>query len=132
MLVVAYQSNPIRNEQELFDAYIEKQLHDPKNQGTYKPGKEPTPQKTTHYLVWLAKQLETIRETEFLIEGLQPTWLSSIRQRRLYKLIFWLGSWLGSWLFYGLLFGLLFGLIGKLILAFGMLAWYIGDVIVIN
>ncbi|NET39279.1 MAG: NACHT domain-containing protein [Cyanothece sp. SIO1E1] len=35
MLVVAYQGQPIRTEKDLFDAYIAKQLHDPRNQGTY-------------------------------------------------------------------------------------------------
>ncbi|MEM8612674.1 MAG: NACHT domain-containing protein [Cyanobacteria bacterium P01_H01_bin.105] len=103
MLMVAYQGKPIRSEQDLFDAYVEKQLHEPSNQGIYKPGKEPTPQKTRHYLVCLAKQLENIGETEFLIEGLQPTWLSSIRQIRLYTVTFGLIECL----FMGLMCGLI-------------------------
>ncbi|MFG6105412.1 NACHT domain-containing protein [Leptothoe sp. EHU-05/26/07-4] len=98
MLVVAYQGNPIRNEQELFDAYIEKQLHKPSNQGTYGLGKEPHPQQTRHYLAWLAKQLENIRETEFLIESLQPTWLSSPLQRKHYRLTLSLIYGLMGWL----------------------------------
>ncbi|MEM9006538.1 MAG: NACHT domain-containing protein [Cyanobacteria bacterium P01_F01_bin.86] len=118
MLVVAYQDNPIRNEQELFDAYIEKQLHEPANQVTYKPGKGPSPKRTRHYLVWLAKQLENIRETEFLIEELQPTLLSSTKEIRLYRLLFGLSIGLVAglttvltfWLAGSLLFGLLVGL----------------------
>ncbi|MBT9312550.1 NACHT domain-containing protein [Leptothoe kymatousa] len=123
MLVVAYQGKPIRNEQELFDAYVEKQLHEPGNQGTYKSVKEPSPQKTIHYLIWLAKQLENIHETEFLIEGLQPDWLDVDRQSMLYRIsvglisglfcwqIFWVISWLRSDLLDGLSFGLAFGLL---------------------
>lgn len=110
MLVVAYQGNSIRNEQDLFDAYVEKQLHDANHQGTYKPGKEPTPQRTRHYLVWLAEQLESIHETEFLIEGLQPSWLPSAKHRRLYQLIYRLLYGLLGGLFFGLFFGLRFGL----------------------
>lgn len=107
MLVVAYQGNPIRNEQELFDAYIEKQLHEPRNQGTYKRGIELTPQETRHHLVWLAQQLESISETEFLIEGLQPTWLLSFRQKILYGLILGLANVLLFSLFLTLYYGLL-------------------------
>ncbi|MEM8612525.1 MAG: NACHT domain-containing protein [Cyanobacteria bacterium P01_H01_bin.105] len=102
MLLVAYQGDPIRNEQELFNSYIQKQLHEPGNQGTYKPDKEPTPDKTRYYLVWLAQKLEAISETEFLIEGLQPTWLSSARQKRLFRL--------SVLLLFGLFVGLSFGL----------------------
>ncbi len=35
MLVVAYQGRAIKNYSELFEKYIDKQLNDPKNQGTY-------------------------------------------------------------------------------------------------
>ncbi|MGD1950756.1 MAG: NACHT domain-containing protein [Leptolyngbyaceae cyanobacterium] len=119
MLVVAYQGNPIRNEQKLFDAYINKQIHELGNKSIYKPGKEPTPHQTCHYLVWLAQKLEAINETEFLIEELQPTWLSSPRQKRLYNLIdgpiAGLSFWLFFWLFFGLFFGLYGGLISGLI-----------------
>ena len=115
MLVMAYQGKPIRNEQELFDSYIEKQLHDPRNQGTYKPGKEPALEQTRHYLVWLAQQLENIRETEFLIEGLQPTWLSSAGQIKLYRLSVGLINGLISGLFGGLILGLMGGLIDSLL-----------------
>lgn len=103
MLVVAYQGKPIQNEQDLFDAYISKQLHEPRNQVVYKLNKAPSSKQTSLYLVWLARQLEIFHETEFLIEDLQPTWLSSTRQKRLYRL------------FVGLLLGLLGGLLVGLI-----------------
>ncbi|MFG6105356.1 NACHT domain-containing protein [Leptothoe sp. EHU-05/26/07-4] len=132
MLVVAYQGKPIRSEQELFDAYIKKQLHVPVNQGTYKPGKEPTLRKTLHYLIWLAQQLENVSETEFLIEGLQPTWLSFTTQIRLYRLSVGLSMWLIAWLISGPIFGLLGILIVWLISGpiFGSIVKLIGGPIV--
>ena len=84
MLVVAYQGQPITSKESLFDAYIQKQLHDPNHQGTYKPSKEKSPEQTLHYLTWLAKQLKQRSETEFLIENLQPDWLSSNKQKRIF------------------------------------------------
>ena len=118
MLVVAYQGQPIGDEEALFDAYIQKQLSEPSNQGTYPKNKGPTTYQTCHYLVSLAKQLERLRETEFLIEGLQPDWLPE-GQQRVYKGIVGLivGLFVGplNGLFVGqlnaLIFGLIFGLI---------------------
>jgi hypothetical protein len=42
MVVVAYQGQPIRNESDLFNVYIEKQLQDLNHQGAYPPGKAPS------------------------------------------------------------------------------------------
>jgi DNA polymerase III delta prime subunit len=103
MLVVAYQGKTIRNEQELFNVYIQKQICEPRNQGNYKQGKAPTKKQTQQYLVWLAKQMERIGKTEFLIEEIQPSWLFYNRQKTLYMLM--------GKLIVGLLFGLPFGLI---------------------
>ena len=72
MLVIAYEGKPIRDKSSLFNAYIQKQLYEPSHQGAYKPGKEKSPQKTLHYLAWLARQLKKRNEAEFLIENLQP------------------------------------------------------------
>ena len=87
MLVVAYEERPIRNQRELFEAYIEKQI--PGNNGS-KSSSEATEsytrQTTVRYLAWLAKQLEDRNETEFLIEEIQPSWLPSDMQRVLYQL----------------------------------------------
>jgi hypothetical protein len=126
MLVVAYQGKPIRNEQELFNIYIQKQLCEPKNQGNYKQGKAPTKKQTQRYLVWLAKQMERIGETEFLIEAIQPSWLSSNGQKTLYMLI--------GKLIVGLLFGLPFVLVFKPVtdglgagLIFGLIVGLVSD-----
>ena len=85
MLVVAYQGRAIQNSSELFENYIEQQLSAPDNQGTYPPKKNPSKKRTLHYLVWLAKKLEKEEETEFLIEGIQPAWLESTKQKK-YKI----------------------------------------------
>lgn len=111
ILVVAYQGRPIRNRLALFDAYTRKQLHDPNHQGTYGPRKNKTPRQTLRYLTWLARQLEQRNETEFLIENLQPSCLSSKVQRLLYRLVFGLTL--------GLLFGLVLGVTGGLIAGLG-------------
>ena len=87
MLVIAYQGQPIRDTSSLFHAYIRKQLHEPSNQGTYKPGKAMSPEQTLHYLSWLARQLNQRNETEFLIENLQPDWLENKQQQRTYRIL---------------------------------------------
>ena len=125
MIVVAYQDRVIRNESELFEAYIEKQLNNPDNQGTYPPRKSPSQKQTLHYLVWLARKLEAEGETEFLIEGMQPSWLKSPQQKNVYRIIFvlivglivgligGLTGGLNEWLIVGLILVLIGGLIGE-------------------
>ena len=65
----------------LFDAYIERMLS-----REYK-GKQPIPDKTRHWLGWLADQLEQ-KQREFLIERMQPTWLPTNAQKVIYNLVF--------------------------------------------
>ena len=130
MLVVAYQGKPIQDTQSLFDAYIQKQLHDRNHQGIYRPGAGKTPQQTLHYLCWLAKQLRQRKETEFLIENLQPDWIEVRTKRVSYRLmiglifglVFGLMSGLMSGLIFGLMSGLGYGLIFGLVfgLVFGL------------
>ncbi|WP_377965097.1 NACHT domain-containing protein [Almyronema epifaneia] len=123
MLVVAYRDEPIRNSSDLFNAYIDKQLSDPKLQGAYLLGKTLSKQQTVKYLCWLAQKLESLGEagTEFLIEEMQPSWLESASDRRSYRLIvglsfglsfelvFRLVSGLEGGLILGLIFGPIFG-----------------------
>ncbi|MEM9091417.1 MAG: NACHT domain-containing protein [Cyanobacteria bacterium P01_F01_bin.53] len=111
MLVVVYQGQPIRDQSALFNAYIQKQLHDPSHQGTYKPGKAMSHQQTLHYLGWLARQLNKRKEAEFLIENLQPDWFEVKQQHRTYRLI--VGLIVG--LIFGLIVGFFFGFFGGLI-----------------
>ena len=94
MLIVAYQGRAIKKPSELFEAYIEQQLVMPDNQGIYPPNKSPSQQQTLKYLVWLARKLEAEGETEFLIEGMQPTWLDLNRQKIVYLIIAGFIEWL--------------------------------------
>lgn len=126
MLVIAAQDQPIQDSASLFNAYIQKQLHEPSHQGTYKPKKAKSPEQTLHYLGWLARQLEKKKTTEFLIENLQPDCLQP-KQYRTYKLItalFWgmftslltgLFTVPSAGLFWGMLTGLFSGMIAGII-----------------
>lgn len=123
MIIVAYQDRAIRNKSELFEAYIEKQLNNPDNQGEYPPHKSPSPKQTLHYLAWLARKLEVEQETEFLIEGIQPSWLESSNQIIIYRLMGVLaGGVIGGlivgvivWFIVGVIGGFIYGLIGAFI-----------------
>lgn len=142
ILTVAYQSGErLSSKEDLFDAYIDKSLSSDRRtwdrrQGTLakkaakqiyeKIEDEPSTDKTKKYLGWLGKQLlETERRNDFLIEQMQPTWLSSSRTRWLYRLMFGLAIGLISGVILirlvgfsggmlsGLVFGLFFGVAGE-------------------
>ena len=129
LLVVAYQEHSIQDTETLFNAYIQKQLHEPNHQGAYKPGKGITPDKTLRYLGWLASQLKQRNKTEFLIEDLQPDWLASKPQELICRLIYLLTIGLMSglivvlihWPIYGLSSGLGLGLIVGLFFGMGVI-----------
>ncbi|NJN23023.1 MAG: hypothetical protein HC812_19930 [Leptolyngbya sp. RL_3_1] len=72
----------------LLDAYVERCLHGQVKSREYPAGKQPTAQQTRRWLIWLAQQLQSQSEDEFLIEKMQPWMLSSIRQQWSYGLIF--------------------------------------------
>ena len=128
MLTIAYQGEAIKNFQELFSAYVKKQVYDPKNQGIYPPTKNPGPEKTLYYLIWLARQLEKINKTDFLIKEMQPTWLESTKKKHLYQIVIGLIEGLNAGLIGGLVLGLFFGLYMGVIggLVFGLYMGVIG------
>ncbi|MCP4402524.1 MAG: NACHT domain-containing protein, partial [bacterium] len=64
----------------LFETYTEVML---KRKGG---GKRYSPQQTRHWLACLARKMSQHSQTEFFIENMQPTWLSSSSQRLLYDL----------------------------------------------
>jgi hypothetical protein len=93
----------------LFETYITRMF-----ERKYKY-KQPKQENTKRWLGWLAQQLIEENQTEFLIEGIQPTWLKKKSQKVVYNLIvwgviggliFWLIFWLTSYLFDGLIFSL--------------------------
>ncbi len=70
----------------LLDAYVGRMLHRTINSRMYTSEKEPTAKQTRQWLVRLAKQLHLESETEFLVERIQPSWLTNILQKWNYKL----------------------------------------------
>ncbi|MFN6461515.1 MAG: NACHT domain-containing protein [Nostoc sp. DedVER02] len=104
---------------DLFDAYIKVKLDETQPSKLYKVGKEPSKENTKFWLVWLAKKLKDNKQTEFLIEKMQPHLLDNFLSKFLYGLIIGLitGLILGliTWLIFGLIFGLIIGLILGLI-----------------
>jgi energy-coupling factor transporter ATP-binding protein EcfA2 len=138
ILVTAYQGRPIKNWQELFDSYIEHRITQPIQRQIYTMGKQPSHEKTRHYLKVLARKLKAQSETEFSLEKIQQNWLETFGQRFLsgaidalvislplliifgaFTLVFWLSgvriSEPSNWSFEGIIFGLTGGLISGLL-----------------
>ena len=71
-------------------------------------------EQTTHWLTWLAKQMEQHSQTVFYLEWIQRDWLPTNTQQKLVHtgtgLVGGLGLALVSWLYVSLTFGLVFGL----------------------
>ncbi|NER22644.1 MAG: NACHT domain-containing protein [Symploca sp. SIO1C2] len=94
---------------------------------TYSKKPVPTRQEIRRALVFTAKMLNRESSTELLIEKMQPTALSNLRQKWTYQLIYGLIGWLIGWLIIGLVIGLIIGLIGVSIIALivGLFFWTI-------
>ena len=70
----------------LFDAYIEKLLEDAsQKRGWF--SKTPKPDKTKHWLTYLAKRLKENFQKEFILEKMQPSWLQTRKQKKLYRVV---------------------------------------------
>ena len=85
----------------LFDTYIDK-MFIRKGKGTQEYARE----QTLGWLSWLASGMQQHGQTVFLIEQLQPSWLTKHAQRVLYML----GSRMVAGLTFGLILGLIFAL----------------------
>jgi hypothetical protein len=92
----------------LFDAYIQGMFDRRGTDLAY------TPEQTIHGLGWLARKMSQYAQTEFLLESLQPDWLDTRTQRRLYQVICGLTVGLLGGLIVGLLGGKIVGLSGGL------------------
>ncbi|MBD2504865.1 NACHT domain-containing protein [Anabaena azotica] len=79
--------------QYLLNAYIGRMLTRDIDSRAYLNNKTPNPRKTQMSLVWLAGQMQRESKTEFLIEEIQPSWLSNQALKILYK--FMLGLIIG-------------------------------------
>jgi len=97
-------NSPEARRRYLFDAYVERMMKRDIKHRWYGKDKEPSPEKTKHWLVWLTLRLKDESRDEFIIEQMQPAWL----QTRVQKQIYHVGI--------GLIGGLIVGLIGGLII----------------
>jgi DNA polymerase III delta prime subunit len=66
-------------------------------------------EKIIGWLSWLARKMVENRQSVFLVEGLQPSWLSTRAKRIAYRIAVFLSLWLIFGLSGGLIFGLIFG-----------------------
>lgn len=99
-------TSPEARRRYFFDAYIDRMLKREIKQRWYAKGKEPNPEYTKQWLVWLANRLKDESQTEFLIERMQPSWLQTRVQKQIYHV--------GVGLISGLIIGLIAGLFVKL------------------
>lgn len=99
-------TSPEARRRYFFDAYIDRMLKREIKQRWYAKGKEPNPEETKQWLVWLANRLKDESQTEFLIERMQPSWLQTRTQKQIYHA--------GVGLISGLIIGLIAGLFVKL------------------
>ncbi|MFM9264813.1 tetratricopeptide repeat protein, partial [Tychonema sp. BBK16] len=83
----------------LLDAYVQRMLMQDTDSRFYRKGKIPSLEESRKWLEMLALQLLQGSETEFLIEKIQPIWLSTSLQKWMY------GLTIG--IFWGLIFGLI-------------------------
>ena len=103
----------------LFDTYVQQMF---KRRGA---DKRYSPEKTIHWLSWLAQKMSQHEQSVFLIERMQPSWLQTDAQRLLHD--FSVGVLLV--LLYGLPFGLYFGVIVGLL--FGVILGLISGLSVV-
>lgn len=79
-------TSDIERHQYLLNAYMRRMLTVQINQRWYAKGKDPRPELTRHWLIWLAVRMKQENLSEFLIEKMQPTWLENTTQMRIYRL----------------------------------------------
>lgn len=101
--------------QDLWDRYICRMFERELRNNPYTK-KTPSQKQARHWLVWLAKQMQRESQIEFLIEKMQPSWLTSKAKRQFYQIsILSILSTTFALLFYGFmgLIGILIGVINS-------------------
>ena len=86
-LIFSYQGEAIKSHEELLDIFVDKQLEDPNNKGTYSPKEQISSSQTTEFLNFLAYQLERLGKTEFLIEDINVDWLAYRNEKIKFRVI---------------------------------------------
>ena len=106
--------------QYLLDGYVEQMLHRPFEieSSPYRRRIPPTPRQTLHWLIWLARQMEKVNQTEFLIREIPPYIVFYIlpldQQKKYWVIVGLIGGFVGGLgveLIYGWMPGLSVGLI---------------------
>ncbi|TMC21102.1 MAG: NACHT domain-containing protein, partial [Chloroflexi bacterium] len=92
----------LAKQQQVFATYVQRMLHRQGTQDNY------TSQQTMHWLAYLARQMKQENQTEFYIEGIQPSWLEKSGVRRLYFTL--ITGFLGA-LFAALIAGIVSGIL---------------------
>lgn len=70
----------------LFNAYIRRMLTLQIPSRCYRKNKEPRPEQSRHWLVWLAKRMNESNQKWVAIEKIQHNWLQTPSQKRLYHI----------------------------------------------
>lgn len=106
----------------LLNVYVQRMQSRDVPSRIYAGKKEPTPAQIQQWLSFLAKQLRKEATTEFMVEKIQPSWLSNRRQKWFYGVF--------ASLLYGLALSIGFGLIWSLYFSFivGVIAVFIDRV----
>ncbi|MBD0261844.1 MAG: NACHT domain-containing protein [Tolypothrix sp. Co-bin9] len=117
--------------QYLLDTYITRMLIRNINIRVYLKNKAPNAKKMRMWLVWFAQKMQREAKTEFLLEEMQPSLLTTKISKIIYNLIIWgviqmLISGLISGLINGLIQGQIYGLIGGL--NYGLIGGLIGGI----
>ncbi|NJR38459.1 MAG: hypothetical protein HC781_05960 [Leptolyngbyaceae cyanobacterium CSU_1_4] len=76
----------VNHAHELLTLYLKKYLGRDNFYSVSPHAPEPQPSQTLHWLSWLARNLQKHGQSEFLIGRMQPSWLPSQGQRRLYRI----------------------------------------------
>jgi predicted NACHT family NTPase len=100
-LIPQLRSNPDR-QQHLFDTYVDRRLE---RGVTLEYPKD----KVLHWLNFLASRMLQEKQTIFLIEKMQPTWLQNRSEKMAYRIRIFIASGLIGELFVGLIVGLKYG-----------------------
>lgn len=83
------ESKPDRCEY-LLNAYVRRMLTQNIKSKFYRQGKEPRPEKTRYWLVWLAKNMSQLNRKEVIVEKINRNWLQTRSQKRWYQIGLWL------------------------------------------
>lgn len=115
---------PMARREHIFRLYVERMFQ--RNESSRSPFPK---DQTIGWLSWLARKMKEQSQSVFMLEGLQPRWLSTIGQRRAYEAVILLNVGLVNGLVIGLISGVANWL--DLVLIIGLsvvLLWWLGIV----